>query len=106
VLVQVNCSAEPQKGGVDPKDLPALLEAASCTPGIDLRGLMTMAAFDADEAGLRRTFAQLRRLREEAVGRGHQLPELSMGMSGDFAIAVEEGSTMVRLGTVLFGERR
>jgi uncharacterized pyridoxal phosphate-containing UPF0001 family protein len=67
---------------------------------------MTMAAFDAGEAELRRTFALLRRLRDEAEGRGHRLPELSMGMSGDYAIAVEEGATMVRLGTVLFGERQ
>jgi pyridoxal phosphate enzyme (YggS family) len=106
VLVQVNCSAEPQKGGVEPGELPALLEAVACTPGIEMQGLMTMAAFDAEEAELRRTFALLRRLRDEADGRGHRLPELSMGMSGDYAIAVEEGATMVRLGTVLFGERQ
>jgi uncharacterized pyridoxal phosphate-containing UPF0001 family protein len=106
VLVQVNCSAEPQKGGAEPEELPALLEAVACTPGVEVRGLMTMAAFDAGEAELRRTFALLRRLRDEAEGRGHRLPELSMGMSGDFAIAVEEGATMVRLGTVLFGERQ
>jgi pyridoxal phosphate enzyme (YggS family) len=106
VLVQVNCSAEPQKGGAEPAELPALLEALGCTAGIEMRGLMTMAALDAAEPELRRTFASLRRLRDESKGRGHQLPELSMGMSGDFAIAVEEGATMVRLGTVLFGERQ
>ena len=106
VLLQVNCSAEPQKGGVEPADLPALLEAAACVPGLALEGLMTMAALDADEAALHRTFGLLRRLRDEAEARGHRLPELSMGMSGDFAIAVEEGATMVRLGTVLFGERQ
>jgi hypothetical protein len=106
VLVQVNCSAEPQKGGVEPAELPALLEAIGDTLGVEALGLMTMAAFDADEATLRRTFALLRRLRDEGEGRGHRLPELSMGMSGDFAIAVEEGATMVRLGTVLFGERQ
>jgi uncharacterized pyridoxal phosphate-containing UPF0001 family protein len=106
VLVQVNCSAEPQKGGVEPAELPALLEAIGGTPGVEALGLMTMAAFDADEATLRRTFALLRRLRDEGEGRGHRLRELSMGMSGDFAIAVEEGATMVRLGTVLFGERQ
>ena len=65
-----------------------------------------MAAFEAEESALRGSFALLRRLRDEAEGRGHRLPELSMGMSGDFAIAVEEGATMVRLGTVLFGERQ
>jgi pyridoxal phosphate enzyme (YggS family) len=106
VLVQVNCSAEPQKGGVEPAELPALLDAMGGAPGIEVRGLMTMAAFEAEEAALRGSFALLRRLRDEAEGRGHRLPELSMGMSGDFAIAVEEGATMVRLGTVLFGERQ
>jgi pyridoxal phosphate enzyme (YggS family) len=106
VLVQVNCSAEPQKGGVEPAEVPALLDAIGETAGLEVRGLMTMAAFDADEATLRRTFALLRRLRDEGEGGGHGLPELSMGMSGDFAIAVEEGATMVRLGTVLFGERQ
>jgi pyridoxal phosphate enzyme (YggS family) len=105
ILLQVNCSAEPQKGGVEPAELPALLDAVACLPGIAVEGLMTMAALDADAAALRRTFGTLRRLRNEAVGRGHHLPELSMGMSGDYAIAVEEGATMVRLGTVLFGER-
>jgi pyridoxal phosphate enzyme (YggS family) len=105
VLVQVNCSAEPQKGGAEPGELPALLEALAALPALEVRGLMTMAAFDADEAGLRASFGLLRRLRDEAEGRGHRLPELSMGMSGDYAIAVEEGATMVRLGTVLFGER-
>ena len=64
-----------------------------------------MAAFDADESELRRTFSLLRRLRDEGERRGASLPELSMGMSGDYPIAVEEGATLVRLGTVLFGER-
>ncbi|HEX5633272.1 MAG TPA: YggS family pyridoxal phosphate-dependent enzyme [Gemmatimonadales bacterium] len=106
VLVQVNCSAEPQKGGAEPADLPALLDALAGVEALEVQGLMTMAAFDADEAGLRATFGRLRRLRDEAEARGHRLPELSMGMSGDYAIAVEEGATMVRLGTVLFGERQ
>ena len=74
-------------------------------PALDLCGLMTMAAFDADEPELRRTFGLLRRLRDEGEQRGVPLPELSMGMSGDYPIAVEEGATLVRLGTVLFGER-
>jgi pyridoxal phosphate enzyme (YggS family) len=106
VLVQVNCSAEPQKGGVDPADLPQLLEGLGMLPGLEVRGLMTMAAFDADDGALRATFRLLRRLRDEGEDRGWVLPELSMGMSGDFPIAVEEGATMVRLGTVLFGERQ
>lgn len=105
VLVQVNCSAEPQKGGVDPAELPALLDGMAELAGIEVRGLMTMAAFDADEPAQRETFARLRRLREEEAGSPRLGPELSMGMSGDFRAAVAEGATMVRLGTLLFGER-
>ena len=106
VLVQVNCSAEPQKGGVEPADLPALLDGLALVAALEVRGLMTMAAYEADDAALRASFGLLRRLRDEASGRGWVLPELSMGMSGDFPIAVEEGAMMVRLGTVLFGERQ
>ena len=105
VLLQVNCSAEPQKGGVEPAALPQLIDDVLALPALDLQGLMTMAAFDADEPALRRTFGLLRRLRDEGEQRGVPLPELSMGMSGDYPIAVEEGATLVRLGTVLFGER-
>jgi pyridoxal phosphate enzyme (YggS family) len=105
VLVQVNCSAEPQKGGVEPDGLLDLLDQVAILPRIRVRGLMTMAEFTDDAAVQRRTFAQLRSLRDDAVSRGHLLPELSMGMSGDYLVAVEEGATMVRLGTILFGER-
>lgn len=105
VLLQVNCSAEPQKGGVEPADLPRLLDDVLALPALEVCGLMTMAAFDAAEPELRRTFGLLRRLRDEGEQRGVPLPELSMGMSGDYPIAVEEGATLVRLGTVLFGER-
>jgi PLP dependent protein len=105
VLVQVNCSDEPQKGGVSPTGLPALLEDLRQLSGIRVRGLMTMSALTEDQAEQRRAFTLLRELREASEGRGHTLPELSMGMSGDYPIAVEEGATMIRLGTVLFGER-
>ena len=105
VLLQVNCSAEPQKGGVEPDQLPRLIDDVLALPGLELKGLMTMAAIDADEVALRRTFGLLRRLRDEGEQRGVPLPELSMGMSGDYPIAVEEGATLVRLGTILFGER-
>jgi hypothetical protein len=105
VLVQVNCSNEPQKGGVEPDGLGALLETVAGLPTLDLRGLMTMAAFDADVATQRRTFGLLRELRERARSSGFPLAELSMGMSDDYESAVREGATMVRLGTVLFGER-
>ena len=105
VLVQVNCSGEPQKGGVEPDALPELLEVLAGLGNLDLRGLMTMAALTEEEAVQRRAFALLRQLRDAGERAGHALPELSMGMSGDYGPAVEEGATIVRLGTVLFGER-
>jgi PLP dependent protein len=105
ILVQVNCSAEPQKGGVEPAALPGLLDQLRSLKQIQLRGLMTMSALTDDRAEQRRAFRLLRELRDQAERVGHSLPELSMGMSGDYPIAVEEGATMIRLGTVLFGER-
>ncbi len=105
VLVQVNCSGEPQKGGVEPEGLPALLDALAGLARIEIRGLMTMSALTDDTGEQRRAFRRLRELRDSAGRGGHQLPELSMGMSGDYPVAVEEGATMIRLGTALFGER-
>ncbi|HEX6433579.1 MAG TPA: alanine racemase, partial [Gemmatimonadales bacterium] len=72
---------------------------------IEVRGLMTMSALTGDTNEQRRAFRLLRDLRDAAERSGHALPELSMGMSGDYPTAVEEGATMIRLGTVLFGER-
>jgi pyridoxal phosphate enzyme (YggS family) len=105
VLVQVNCSGEPQKGGVEPEELPPLLDAMAELTRLEVRGLMTMAALTDDAGEQRRAFCLLRDLRDAAVARGQAGPELSMGMSGDYLVAVEEGATMVRLGTLLFGER-
>ena len=105
ILVQVNCSAEPQKGGVEPEALPRLLDEIARLPQLEVGGLMTMAALTDDVGEQRRAFALLRTLRDAAVARGHAGSELSMGMSGDYLVAVEEGATMVRLGTLLFGER-
>lgn len=105
VLVQVNCSGEPQKGGVEPAGLPALLDGLAALPRLAVRGLMTMAELSPDERVPRAAFRLLRTLRDEAAARGHEVPELSMGMSGDYLVAVEEGATMVRLGTLLFGDR-
>jgi PLP dependent protein len=104
VLVQVNCSAEPQKGGVLPESLPELLDQLRLLDRVDVRGLMTMSALTDDRAEQRRAFRRLRELREDSERAGHHLPELSMGMSGDYPTAIEEGATMIRLGTVLFGE--
>jgi uncharacterized pyridoxal phosphate-containing UPF0001 family protein len=105
-LIEVNCSGERQKGGVEPESLEALADQIRGTPSLELRGLMTMAALSGDEAVVRGAFSRLRILREGLERSGHPLPELSMGMSGDYALAVEEGATMVRLGTLLFGERQ
>jgi len=105
VLVQVNCSNEAQKGGVAPAGLPALLDDLRQFGGLSVRGLMTMSALTEDQTEQRRAFTLLRELRDASEREGHILPELSMGMSGDYPIAVEEGATMIRLGTVLFGER-
>jgi pyridoxal phosphate enzyme (YggS family) len=106
VLVEVNCSGEGQKSGVEPGGLAPLLVRIAALPGLELRGLMTMAAQSDDERVQRAAFALLRGLRDRMEAAGHRLPELSMGMSGDFPAAVEEGATMVRLGTLLFGERQ
>jgi pyridoxal phosphate enzyme (YggS family) len=105
VLVQVNCSGEPQKGGVEPGGVPALLDALGGFARLEVRGLMTMSALTDDVAEQRRAFRLLRELRDAGERSGHRLPELSMGMSGDFPVAVEEGATMIRIGTLLFGER-
>jgi uncharacterized pyridoxal phosphate-containing UPF0001 family protein len=72
---------------------------------LEVAGLMTMSALTDATDEQRRAFRKLRELRESAERTGHRLPELSMGMSGDFPVAVEEGATMIRLGTILFGER-
>jgi pyridoxal phosphate enzyme (YggS family) len=105
ILLQVNCSDEPQKGGAEPGELPGLVDAIRPLERLDLRGLMTMAALTDDQAEQRAAFQRLRELRDREEARGQLLPELSMGMSGDFAVAIEEGATIVRLGTLLFGER-
>ena len=106
VLVQVNCSAEPQKGGVAPGDLPYLLDQLRGFERLQVQGLMTMSALTEDTAEQHQAFRLLRELRDAGERAGHALPELSMGMSGDYPTAVEEGATMIRLGTVLFGERQ
>lgn len=106
-LVQVNVGGEAQKHGFDPDEaVEAALEIQEL-PGIEVRGVMAMAPWTADERVVRRAFRGARRVFED-LGRhlNGRLDTLSMGMSGDFGWAVEEGATMVRLGTVLFGERR
>jgi pyridoxal phosphate enzyme (YggS family) len=104
-LVQVNLSGEPQKGGAPPEALEALLAACAALPGLAVTGLMTVPEEDAEPELLRRRFARLRELRETFAGADRSLRELSMGMSADFELAIEEGATRVRIGTALFGAR-
>jgi pyridoxal phosphate enzyme (YggS family) len=106
ILVQVNCSGEAQKGGVAPDSLLPFLDQLRALERLEVQGLMTMSALTDDAAVQRGAFRCLRELRDAARREGHPVPELSMGMSGDYPIAVEEGATMIRLGTVLFGERK
>lgn len=105
VLAQVNVAGEESKGGYSLAGLRDDAERLRALSGIDVVGVMTMAPLDADESVLRATFAGAREAREILRRAGHPALELSMGMSNDFEIAVEEGATMVRLGTILFGER-
>jgi pyridoxal phosphate enzyme (YggS family) len=106
VLLQINAGNDPAKFGADPAEAPRLLEAALALPNLEVEGLMTIAPLSADPAVAQRTFASLRRLRDELAARtGAPLRELSMGMTGDLALAIAEGSTLVRVGTALFGAR-
>jgi len=106
ILLQINAGRDPAKFGADLEAAPALLEAALALPFINVEGLMTIAPLSDDPAVAERTFANLRTLRDDLVDRlGHPLPELSMGMTGDLAPAIAAGSTQVRVGTALFGQR-
>ena len=105
VLMQVNVSGEGTKGGYVPADVEGEAVRLRSLPGIAVHGVMTMAPLEADAAALRRVFEGARRCREQLRAAGHPAAELSMGMSGDYEVAVEEGATLVRLGTVLFGAR-
>jgi PLP dependent protein len=107
-LVQVNLSGEATKGGFGGDSALDDVAAVIALPGLAVEGLMTMAPLTDDETVVRGTFSRTRELLERCVAAGLPLAgrELSMGMSGDYEVAVEEGSTMVRLGTVLFGERQ
>lgn len=101
-LVEVNTSGEAAKRGFAAKEAPAALEEMRTLPGLRVSGLMTMAPFTDDERPVRACFAGLRELRD-ALPFAEELPVLSMGMTNDFEIAVEEGATLVRVGTAIFG---
>jgi hypothetical protein len=104
-LMQVNVVGEDTKGGFDRAKWAPESERLRSLSGIRVRGVMTMAPLDADEAVLRKVFSGARDARDVLSAAGHQATELSMGMSNDYEIAVEEGATLVRLGTILFGAR-
>ena len=108
VLIQVNISGEDQKSGCDPADLPGILKAGNEMEHLQISGLMGMASLTDDREQIRREFAMLRSLRDEHTELckpPHALHHLSMGMSGDFDIAIEEGATMIRIGSSIFGSR-
>jgi hypothetical protein len=106
ILLQINAGADPNKFGAEPGDAPRLLELALTKPALRVDGLMTIAPLSDEPDVARRTFANLRAIRDElAVKFGAPLRELSMGMSSDFALAIAEGSTLVRVGSALFGMR-
>lgn len=105
VCLQVNLSGEASKGGVAPDDLEPLAKAVARLPGIQLRGLMTMPDPHAAAEDQRAAFAGLRALRDRLRAAGLDLDTLSMGMSADMEAAIAEGSTMVRIGTDIFGAR-
>jgi pyridoxal phosphate enzyme (YggS family) len=107
-LIQVNCSREPNKSGVSPEELGALCDAVAAMPAIQVSGLMTIAENSEDEKTVRSAFALLRELSEKTRARGlfaSYKGILSMGMSGDFALAIAEGATHVRIGSAIFGNR-
>lgn len=108
VFVQVNTSDEASKYGLAPDAVADFLRALPAYSGLRVRGLMTLALFSADVARVRPCFARLRELRErlrQHAPAGIELDELSMGMSGDFEVAIEEGATVVRVGQAIFGAR-
>ena len=101
VMLEVKLSGEVSKSGCAPDGIPAILDALAATRHLKLLGLMTVPPWSEDPEVARPYFARLRRLAEQ-----HRLPQLSMGMSHDFEAAIEEGATIIRVGTALFGSRR
>ena len=109
ILIQVDLGHESTKSGVDEAGLPELMDAATSSEHLKLIGLMTLPPFFDDPEATRPFFAKLRELRDQNRSRGvfgNAQGELSMGMTNDFEVAIEEGATMVRIGTAIFGERR
>jgi len=105
VLIELNLSGDASKHGADADALDEVLEACRAAASVRVRGLMTIAPLDGGEVGARRTFAALRERLPEVRSAFPDATELSMGMSGDFEIAIEEGATLVRVGSAIFGAR-
>jgi len=107
VLVQVNTSGEESKFGCEPEEALPLIDQIGQLPNLRVIGLMTIGSFSTDENTIRKEFRLLRSIFEEAKQKFPELPltELSMGMTNDYMIAVEEGATILRIGTAIFGER-
>lgn len=107
VLVQVNISGEETKSGLFPDELAEFISDAACLPGLQIKGLMTMAPYVNNPEAVRPVFKELR-LMSESIGRKlpmAQMDYLSMGMSNDYTVAVEEGANIIRVGTAIFGSR-
>lgn len=106
ILLEVKTSSEETKSGLsDDTEMLELVKHCSNLPNVELLGLMTMAAFTEDEKIIRKSFADLRNLKEKINKNGFDLKELSMGMTNDYEIAIEEGATMLRIGSAIFGQR-
>lgn len=105
VLVQVKTSHEPSKYGLPPEQLAGFLNTLRGYDTLRVQGLMTLAIHSSEPVEVRGCFRLLRELRDQAVAQGHDLTRLSMGMSGDFPLAIAEGATEVRIGTAIFGSR-
>jgi len=105
LLIEVKLSHEESKHGMAPEELPALLNAIGELTAVEVVGLMTVPPWSEDAETARPYFRELRRLRDESLKTHPKLTQLSMGMSNDFRVAIEEGSTCVRVGTAIFGKR-
>lgn len=105
VLVQVKTSPEPSKYGLAPEQLPAFLDILRGYDTLRVCGLMTLATHSSKPDEVRACFQMLRELRDQGLAQGYDIPRLSMGMSGDFPLAIAEGATEVRIGTAIFGSR-
>ncbi len=107
ILIEVKTSEEESKAGIDEQnEILKLAEFCNEKPNLKLIGLMTMAPFTDDEKKIRKSFSDLRKLKDKLNNQGFDLKELSMGMTNDFEIAIEEGSTMLRIGSAIFGQRQ